>query len=141
MSRFKIINLIDKVFITITVFLIVYAWINFFIRNLWSTFVLSLIFTSALIFLLFYFLNRKQEKKSNQKNKQKEVNENFLAFRLMSKKQQLSLLCETINKDTICTQKKDYLTFNKNGKKHQLIVASNIEKLNQFELENLLVEW
>lgn len=138
MSRFKIVNLFDKVFITVAVFLIVYAWINFFVRNLWTTFVLSLIFTSALIFLLFYFSNKKQEKKSNQKNKEKEVNEKFLTFRLMNKKQQLNLLCEIINKDTICTQKKDYLTFCKEGKKHQLVVASHIEKLNQFELENLL---
>jgi len=138
MSKFKIINLIDKVFITTAVFLIVYAWINFFIRNLWTTFLLSIIFTSALTFLLFYFLNRRQEKKSNQKNKQKAVNENFLAFRLMNKNQQLNLLCEIINKETICTQNNDCLTFYKEGKKHQLIVASHIEKLNQFELENLL---
>lgn len=138
MSKFKIINLFDKVFITTAVFLLVYAWLNFFIRNLWTTFVLSLIFTSALIFLLFYFLNRRQEKKSNLKNKEKAVNENFLAFRLMNKNQQLNLLCEIINKETICTQKKNSIIFRKDEKKHQLIIASHIEKLNQFELENLL---
>ena len=56
----------------------------------------------------------------------------------MNKKQQLNLLCEIINKETSCTQKKDYLTFCKEEQKHQLVVASHIEKLNQFELENLL---
>ena len=138
MSKFKIINLFDKVFITIAVFLIVYAWLNFFVRNLWTTFVLSLIFTFALIFLLFYFSNKKREKKSNLKKHQKEVEEKFLAFRLLSKKQQLNLLNEIINKETICTKKMNHLVFRKDEKKHQLIVASHVEKLNQFELENLL---
>ena len=43
MSRFKIINLFDKIFVTSAIFLIIFAWINFYIRDLYTTFILSII--------------------------------------------------------------------------------------------------
>ena len=138
MSRFKIINLFDKVFITVSIFLVIYAWINFFIRDLWSTFVLSLIFTSACVFLLFYFLQKKQEQKNVNKNYLDDIEEKFLAFRLMSKTDKLKLLTNIILKQHKCEIKKGNLLFEKENKTYQILLATHIEKLTQFELINLL---
>ena len=82
MSKYRIVNLIDKIFISVAIFLIIYAWINFYIRNLWTTFFLSLIFTFAVLFILFYFTEKKQNKLSLNKKNVDDMNKYFLAFLL-----------------------------------------------------------
>lgn len=138
MSKFKIVNLFDKVFISICVFLILYAWINFFIRNLWTTFILSLIFSSACVFLLFYVLNLKNEKKKTTKAYQKNLEEKFLAFQLMNKTEKLNLLKSIIEKQCECKKVKDNLFYTLNNKNCQIVIATHIEKISQFELVNLV---
>ena len=138
MSKFKIVNLFDKVFISICVFLILYAWINFFIRNLWTTFILSLIFSSACVFLLFYVLNLKNEKKKTTKAYQKNLEEKFLAFQLMNKTEKLNLLKSIIEKQCECKKVKDNLFYTLNNKNCQIIIATHLEKISQFELINLV---
>ena len=138
MSRFKIINLFDRIFITISIFLVIYAWINFFLRDLWSTFVLSLIFTSACVFLVFYFLQKKQEKKNINNKYLADLEEKFLAFRLMSKTDKLEFITNIISKHYNCEIKEGNLLFKKDNKTHQILIATHIEKLTQFELVNLL---
>ena len=138
MSKFKIVNLFDRIFITVSIFLVIYAWINFFLRNLWTTFLLSLIFTFASVFLLFYILNLRSEKKKTSKAYQNDVEEKFLAFMLMSLNEKLNLMKNIIEKSCECKKVKDSLTYSKNNKTHQLIIATDIEKLNQFQLINLI---
>lgn len=128
----------DKIFITVSIFLLVYAWLNFFIRDLWTTFVLSLIFTFACVFLLFYILNKKQEKKLVSKKYLTDVEQNFLAFRVASKTDKLELLKNILSKQYKTEIKNEHILFEKDGEKHQIIIATNIEKLSQFELVNLL---
>ena len=115
-----------------------YAWINFFIRNLWATFFLSLIFSFACVFLLFYILNLKNEKKKINKSYQKDLEEKFLAFQLMSKTGKLNLLKNIIQKRCECKKIKDSLFYELDNKNCQLIVATHIEKITQFELINLV---
>lgn len=138
MSKYKIVNLFDKVFITITIFLVIYAWINFFIRDLFTTFVLSLIFSFAIVFLIFYLFNRKQEKTTNTKKYLKDVDEKFLSFRLLSKTEQLYLLNSIIKKDFSTRILSDSIVFKKNDKTHLIIIATDIEKINEFHFVNLL---
>lgn len=138
MSRFKIINLFDKIFVSVSVFLIVYAWINFFIRDLISTFVLSLIFSSAIIFLLYYILNRHIEKKNKSKTYLKDVEEKFLAFRLLKQDEQINLLKSIIEKTCETQNENKLLVFNRNNKKHQILFAFMKEKLSQFDLVNMI---
>ncbi len=138
MSKYKVINLFDKIFITVSIFLLIYAWINFFIRNLWTTFLLSLIFTFASVFILFHFLNKRDEKKTLSKKYIQEMEEKFLAFRLMSKLERFKFLKSVIEKTCECKKIKDSLVFEKNNKTYQILIALNREKLTQFDLINLI---
>jgi len=138
MGKLKIISLFDKLFITISVFLIIYAWINFYIRDLWATLFLSLLFTSSCVFLIFYISKKKDNKKISDKIYQKNVEENFLAFRLMTKNDKLSLLNNIISKHGETKQKNGCLLIETEDKISQIMVATHIEKLNQFELVNLM---
>ena len=138
MSKYKVINLFDKIFITISIFLLVYAWINFFIRNLWATFLLSLIFTFACIIILFHILNKHDEKKTLNKKNIQDMEEKFLAFRLMSKSNRLNLIKSIIEKTCECKKIKDSLVFQKENKTEQILIVLEKEKLTQFDLINLI---
>lgn len=138
MSKFRIINLFDKIFITITIFLITYAWINFFIRNLYLTFVLSLIFTFSITFILFYLTNKKAQKQNISKTYLKDVDEKFLAFRLLSSSEQINLINTILAKDETIKINSRNLTFSKNNKQHQIVIATEQEKLSQHTLINLI---
>lgn len=92
MSKFRIVNLIDRVFITAGVFLICFAWVNFYVRNLVSTFFISLVATGAICFVLFYFSHKKQARIENSKQTKEANEKTFLAFRLLNKKEQTDII-------------------------------------------------
>lgn len=138
MSKFKIVNLLDKIFISVSIFLIIYAWLNFYIRDLWTTFILSLIFSSAIIFVLYYFLNKKQEKvKLNKKNTER-MNKSFLAFRLSPRKEKLNLLYQIFSKESEVKLNDGILSYMKDNKKHIVLIATHIDRINENELINLI---
>ena len=138
MSKYKIINLVDKLFITTAVFLIIYAWINFFIRDLLITFVLSLIFSFGVVSLIFYLYNRKKEKRANTKKYLTDVEQKFLAFRLLPKTSQLHLLYEIIKKSYSARILIDSIVYKKDGKTCTIIIETNVEKINNFNIVNLV---
>lgn len=141
MSKFKIINLFDKLFISISIFLIIYAWINFYVRNLWTTFFLSLIFSAACVFVLYYFLNKKQEKVELGKKNTDEMNKSFLVFRLTTRKQKMELLYNLLSKEFNTKLDNGILTYIKDEKKHLVIVATHIERISENDLINLVDEF
>lgn len=141
MSKFKIINLFDKLFISISIFLIIYAWINFYVRNLWTTFFLSLIFSAACVFVLYYFLNKKQEKVELGKKNTDEMNKSFLVFRLTPRKQKMELLYNLLSKEFNTKLGNGILTYIKDEKKHLVIVATHIERISENDLINLVDEF
>ena len=141
MSKFKIINLFDKLFISISIFLIIYAWINFYVRNLWTTFFLSLIFSAACVFVLYYFLNKKQEKVELGKKNTDEMNKSFLVFRLTPRKQKMELLYNLLSKEFNTKLDNGILTYIKDEKKHLVIVATHIERISENDLINLIDEF
>lgn len=138
MSKFKVINLFDKIFVTVSIFLIIYLWINFFLRNLFLTFILSLVFSFACVFLLFYFFNKKHEKKIFNKNYLKDVEEKFLAFRLMSKNEKLYFLSKILKKDHDTKTEKNYVRYIKHNFTIKIFVATHIEKISEYDLINLI---
>ncbi len=138
MSRFKLFNLIDQLFISICIFLVVYSWVNFYIRDLWTTFILSLVFSFAIIFVIFYYLDRHKTKKINTKKKADEIAKYHLAFRLMSRSQKLELLTSTLSDKPSISLNNDNLTYMTNNKKHLILLATHLEKLTQNDLINLL---
>lgn len=141
MSKFKIINLFDKLFISISIFLIIYAWINFYVRNLWTTFFLSLIFSAACVFVLYYFLNKKQEKVELGKKNTDEMNKSFLSFRLTPRKQKMELLYNLLSKEFNTKLDNGILTYIKDEKKHFVIIATHIERISENDLINLVDEF
>ena len=138
MSRFKIINLFDKIFITVSTFLLIYAWINFFLRDLWITFFLSLIFSFATLYMIFYFFNKQRSKKEINKSYFEDIEKNFLAFRLMSKTERTKMLKSILEKNAECKNIKENLTYTINKKCYQILIETSEEKLSQFQLENLV---
>ncbi len=141
MSKFKIVNLFDKIFVSVSIFLIIYAWLNFYIRNLFSTFILSLIFSSAIIFVLYYFLNKKHERVKLNKKSTDEMNKSFLSFRLTPKKEKLDLLYQIFSREYETKLDNGILSYVKDDKKHIVLIATHIDRIKENELINLVDEF
>lgn len=141
MSKFKIVNLFDKLFITIAIFLIAYAWINFYIRNLWVTFVASIIVTFATVFVLYYFLTKKSAKLATTNKEKADINKLFYIFRLTPKEGRYNLLKSALEKTHKTELKNGVLTYFNQDKLHLVIIATKYENITQTELLNLLDEF
>ena len=137
MSKFAIINLIDKVFISVSIFLIIFAWINFYTRNLWISFILGLIFSFACVFLLYYFLGKKKEKLSLNKKENDNINKIFLAFRLMQNNEQLNFLKQCLNPFRV-EIKNNVLLYEKNNVKHAIILVCSLNILCENDFINIV---
>jgi hypothetical protein len=72
MSKFKFINIVDIIFISIATFLILFAWVQFFVKNLITSLMLSTLLTIAILTIfrwlkikkynnLQFDINRKQD--------------------------------------------------------------------------------
>lgn len=140
MSKFKIVNLIDKIFVTVTLFLLVFAWINFYMRSLWTSFILATIISIALINIIYFFINKKQTKINNIKVNNEKIDNMFLAFKLSSKEEKLSLLNKIYSVNYPTKFKKGVLFYEKDNKQHQIILATHFDKVDQRTLLNLLDE-
>lgn len=141
MSRFKIINLFDKIFITISTFLIIYAWLNFYLRDLWTSFILGLIFSFAILFLLFYFINKQKIKKLTTKKEAEEIETNFFVFKLNSKQKKYEILRDILSLEYEVKLTNKMLTYEKNNKKHLVIIATHLDEINTNTLINLVDEF
>lgn len=125
MSRFKVINIFDKIFISVCVFLLIYAWINFFTRNLWFSFVFSLILSGAILFLIFYFLEKKRTKTSNSKQRLEEIEKVFLYFRTMRVNDKLSLIKNLISSNYNAQIINNSVMFKNDQCVNQIFIATN----------------
>ena len=141
MSRFKIVNLIDKVFVTVAIFLIVYAWINFYIKSLLTTFILSLVISFAIVYAIYYFIDYKNEKTNKIKTNAEEVNKSFLAFKLTSKTLKYKLIKKILDTKFETKLLNNKLTYVDDGKLHLVIICTNIDTLTQNDIINLLDEY
>lgn len=140
MSKFKIINLIDKIFITVALFLLVFAWINFYMRSLWISFIVATIISITLINIIYFFINKKQTKINDLKVNNEKIDDMFLAFKLSSKEEKFNLLNKIYSISHQTKIKKGVLFYEKDNKQHQIILATHFDKVNQKTLLNLLDE-
>ena len=138
MTKNKVIGFLDKLFISVILFLLIYAWINFFIRNLVATFILSFLFTFAVSFVLFFFLNKRNEKCEFLKQFMKDANENFLAFRLMHISEQIALINKAISQKYNTRIFNNSIVYKDRGVTHKILFATHLETVSQFNLINLL---
>ena len=140
MIRFSLIKLVDKIFIAGALFLIIFAWFNFYTRNIWITFIFSLMITFALMFVANYFLSKKRQGKESLKKVELETNKNFLIFKLNSKENKLKLLNEILSKNHKTELNKNRLTYSKENKKHLIVLATNHSQINNDILFDVLDE-
>lgn len=138
MSKFNFVNLIDKIFVSIGVFLIIFSWINFYILSLWTTFVLSLIFSFAVLFIIFYIFSKKQEKLKLNKKTIEEINQSFLDFKLLSKNDKINLINSILLKEHSTQISNDYIIYLKENKKHLVYLNTKISSITQDDLFNIL---
>ncbi|MBR6779232.1 MAG: hypothetical protein IKM43_03720 [Clostridia bacterium] len=138
MTKFKFINLIDKLFISVSLFLIIYAWINFYLRDLWTTFILSLIFTFASLFLIFYFFNKKSKSKSLKKQEQNDIEKYFFAFRLYPKQKKLELLKSILDNQANAVINNGALHYNVDNLNHVLLIATSADKIDNNNLVDII---
>ncbi len=138
MQKFKIIDLLDKLFISVCVFLLLYAWLNFYLRNLWLTFVLSTIFCFAIMFIFNYVTEKRNQKKNITKELQKEIDKNYYAFKLTPAKEKLAIINQILTKTCSTTLLNDAITYTLNNKTHLILFATKQTKLTQNEMLNLL---
>ena len=137
MTKYRLISLIDKIFISASIFLLIFAWINFFILDLTITFILSLIFSFACVFLLFYFLDKKQNKKTASKNFIQETNKHFLNFKISTLKEKQNLLKTLLSFNNKVEEFEEFLTYNNNNNKF-LVVFFTLHKLSENDFFNIL---
>lgn len=137
MTKFRIVNFIDKLFILFSTFLIIYAWLNFYIRNLISSLILSICFSFAITFIIFYFAEKHQVKQKLVRQNQAEINKNFLAFKLLQDKQKLNLIrdCLKIDDYKIANNR---LIFSNNNQTYTIIVFTEKNILTQDDLINII---
>lgn len=59
MSKFKFVNIIDTIFLSFATFLIIFAWVQFFVKNLLLSLFISAILAIATILTIRFFKNKK----------------------------------------------------------------------------------
>lgn len=138
MQKFRLINFIDRLFVSCAIFLIIYAWINFYIRNLWTTFILSIIFSSAIVFIIYYIINKKQEKKQRKKENTKEINLNFFAFQLSTIEKKLHLLKTILSLKYDCSLKSGGILYTAENKRHFMLLALDENEINNNNISIIL---
>lgn len=136
MSKFKVVNLLDKLFVSVAVFLIIYAWLNFYIRDLWPTFILSLIFTGAVLCLLFYFSGKRKAKELSSKSDIEQMEKSFLNFRLSPKKEKLELIRILLEKD-MSQNLKNEQSLNTNLENEQSLIDESFIKIGNNQIKDI----
>ena len=135
MSKFKFVNILDIVFLIIFTFLIVFAWVQFFVKHLVLSLFISLILCGGIVFISRYIKSKKHLK---YQLKQKQ-NEDFIKFKLtiqtMPTQQLISLIKKLIPSSYVPKSIKCDLHFIKNNSKHIFTFCYN-----EILTENKLLE-
>ena len=138
MQIYKITKFFDRLMVSCAIFLILYAWINFYIRNLWTTFILAIIFSSAIVYVIYYLINKKQEKTQIKKDNIKEINLKFLAFKLSSIEEKVTLIKSILSLKYDVTIKNNEIFYQDGENRHMLIFACEQSEINNNDILNLI---
>lgn len=137
MSKFKFINFIDLIFISIATFFIIFAWIQFFIRNI----IFSLFISALLSIGIIYFARCLRAKKYStiQKNTALEKTSNLFKLTILTMPN--TKLCNLIKQQLPSNYNakivKGDILFYKNDTLHSFVFHFS-SKLDELELLNLI---
>lgn len=137
MSKFKFINILDFIFISIGILLIFFAWINFFIRNIFLSFLFSVFLSAVTIFFVIYFKNRKINKSNLKTNEQLSIAKFKFAIQSSSSAKLVSILKQLVPKNCITKVKLGNIFFTENGKE-RVFIPFYSQDLNDTLLLNLI---
>lgn len=127
MSKFKLINILDKVFIAFTLFLILFALIQFFVGSFGLSLFLSLVVTASFL-CVFHFVKRKiYNTKQAKQVATLEAESCYLNFAMMSTQRQLSLIKKFVPAEKCPVIKSGHIEC----KNQIVVVAPSSQELNK----------
>lgn len=133
MSKFKFVSIVDTFFITLAILLIIFAWVQFFVKNIFLSLVLSSIATLFIIFFMRYLKSKKQTKFLNNLSKTTEITKFKLALQTLSNAKITALIKRLIPQQYESKSIKNGLSFTKD--KHRHIIIYNFDsELNEATL-------
>lgn len=116
MSKFRFINFLDFIFIFLAIFLIFFAWFNFFVRNIILSAFLAVFLSSVIIFIFKYFKNIGYQKNLSNQASQTAILKFKLAIQTYSSQKLISLLKRLVPA-SVSAVKSGNIYFMQNNKK------------------------
>lgn len=118
MSKFKFVNIIDTIFLSAVTFFIIFAWVQFFVKNIILSLFISTILATVVILAIRWFKSRKYASKQNQLNRSSNLARFKLAIQTMPSVKLTTIIKKLIpSKYTAKTTKGD-ITFVKDNLTH-----------------------
>lgn len=140
MSKFKIFQVLDTVFKTTIIFLIAFAWTNFYIDSLWLVFLLSILITIFVNYILRFLFNKRSSKKQSESMQLQQIEMSNISIQLKTdyeKTRYLSTLITGENKKV----HKSYISYSKNQKKKILTYYYKTSVLDEYILLNIINDY
>ena len=107
MSKFKIVNIVDLIFIAFATFLIIFAWVQFFVKNILLSLFISATLSISILLVFNYFKSKKQLKKQALFASQTKFLKFKLAIQTMSNQNLIKLIKKLIPSPSTTTTKGD----------------------------------
>lgn len=136
MSKFKLINILDYIFIFIALFLAFFAWINFFIRNIFLSIFLALFLTCTIFIVMYLLKSKKKQKSIHAQDSQIALTKFKLAIQSCSTQKLTLMLKQLIPNNSEVKIKSGNLHFNLNGCNYAFV--PHFQKLDDAQLLNLI---
>ena len=130
MSRFKLVNIIDSIFISFTLFLIVFSIIQFIVGDFALTLIFSILVTLSIIFVTRYLKGKKKLKTDLNTKTKLEIENYYLNFSLYSLQKQLKTILEFIPKEKSAEIKNNHIEYQNTV----VIILNSLEEISKDEL-------
>lgn len=137
MSKFKFVNIIDTVFVSVATFFIVFAWIQFFVKALMLSLLLSIIITISILFVFRWLKTKKYNTKQNQLNTSSRLAHFKLGIQTMPSTQLTALLKKVLPSHYLPKINKGDINFIKDNNNHTFTFYYSGE-LNEAKLLELI---
>lgn len=137
MSKFKFVNILDLVFISVGILLIFFAWINFFIRNIFLALLCSALLSGLTVAIITYFKIKKTNKAILQFTHQQALEKFKFAIQSASSQKLISILKQLIPKNCPIKIKQGNIFFT-SDEKENVFIPFYSQDLNDNLLLNLI---
>ena len=137
MSKFKFVNILDTIFISFAIFFIIFAWVQFFLKNFMLSLILSAFLSLGLILTIRNFKYRKYTSYQLDINKKISLSHFKLAIQTMPTSKLVSIIKSLLPAKYMAKTYKDDITFIKNDIKN-IFTFYYANELNESTLLNII---